>query len=592
MRNRWLFSLGHLLTPIMICIAMARSAFDLSYVFLIVLSSLWALILTRWVDTQAFSGQARKLPVALMVMDISLLSLILAIPDWSVFSPIWIMQSILLLYAVEYGYRTSVLFGAAIIALATLFELKLNVPLEQFVSDLFPFVLVASLNVVVIGKVTDKLQRLAYCDTLTSLPNRTFMQAALQESVAQAAETKQKAAFLLFDLDSFKHVNDTLGHEAGDELLLQASVRLRSQLPLGVTLARFGGDEFTAIISPYDHVDDVQEVAELILNALREPFHISGIPLHISASIGISLYPQHAGDAAELLKYADAAMYSAKKQRNHYEFFRPSDAADSAERLFLESDLTAALGRGEFELYYQPQIRHGSIIGFEALLRWNHPTRGLIPPASFIPLAEQRGHILGIGNWVLVTACRQFRDMLEQGHTLEHIAVNISVSQFYQLHFVRNIHNALIESGLEPHYLQLEITESAAMKNVPYFIDTLNELHKLGIKIAIDDFGTGYSSFNYLSQFPLDALKIDRSFIWNMDKGDKHVSVVGGIILMASALQLDVVAEGVETQEQAQLLEELGCTVAQGYLYGRPLPLREAYALLGEPGQHAAALTG
>ena len=422
----------------------------------------------------------------------------------------------------------------------------------------------------------ERLHYLAHHDMLTGLPNRALLGDRLAHAMIQTRRNNQLLAVMLLDLDRFKTINDTLGHVLGDELLRLVSTRLTGCLREGDTAARFGGDEFVIVLENLSHIDGAVIVAEKILRALSQPFSVGGRELFVTASLGITLYPFDDADEMEsLLKQADTAMYRAKDDgRNGYQLFTHDMLASAMERLDLEGGLRYALERGEFLLHYQPQIRldTGEVVGIEALLRWQHPEQGLISPDRFIPLLEETGLIVPVGEWVLQTACRFNQSLQRAGLPPIRVGVNLSARQFRDKSLIHSVARVLKESGQTPQSLDLEITESLLMENVVVAAETLRALHDMGVHISMDDFGTGYSSIAYLKRFTITGIKIDQSFVHDLLTDSGAVALVQGIIAMANALHLEVIAEGVETQEQLALLRDHGCREAQGYLIARPLP--------------------
>ena len=444
-------------------------------------------------------------------------------------------------------------------------------------------------------KAEEQIRHLAYYDSLTHLPNRTFYKELLTRALTYATRHKKTMAVLFVDLDAFKRINDTLGHDAGDELLQAVAERLLNATrksdyvarsddeDTSNTVSRLGGDEFIVLLNEIVHTYDATVVARRILADLSRPFLLNGNEVFVTASIGISLYPADGKNAETLLKNADIAMYHAKEQgKNNFQFYAETMNATAFERLTLENALHKALERGELVLYYQPKVDVLSrkIIGIEALIRWNHPSRGLVLPAEFISLAEETGLIMPIGEWVLRSACLQSKAWQAAGLPCVPISVNISRRQFDQQNLREVIMKALQDAGLAAHCLELEITESTIMQNPDKATSMLRALKAAGIKISIDDFGTGYSSLDQLRKLPLDFLKIDRSFVMNVPAKAEDAAIITAIIAMAHSLKLKVIAEGVETEEQLAFLRGLGCDEAQGYLFSRPVPADEFARLI------------
>jgi diguanylate cyclase (GGDEF)-like protein len=428
-----------------------------------------------------------------------------------------------------------------------------------------------------------QLEHAATHDSLTGLPNRLLLMDRLAQATAHSERYTRGFAVLVVDLDRFKSINDSLGHLAGDQMLTEVARRLSALLRKADTLARLGGDEFVLVLNEIASARDAESVASKVLAGLAAPVMLSGIEVQISASIGISVFPQDGVNADSLLKHADAAMYHAKKNgRNAFQFFAPVMNVFARERLELESGLRRALVQGEFELHYQPKVDIGTgrIDSAEALIRWRHPKRGLTAPSGFIPIAEETGLIVPIGEWVLREACRQAHAWHTRGLRPLRIAVNLSAQQFKQKSLITTVRNALTAAGLEPGYLELELTESAVMHDAESSIQVLRQLSTLGVRISVDDFGTGYSSLSYLRRLPLDKLKIDRSFIREVAASRDDAEIVRAIISLAHSLHLKVIAEGVETAEQLSFLRGLGCDQYQGFHCSPPVPVDEFERLL------------
>ena len=434
-------------------------------------------------------------------------------------------------------------------------------------------------------EVHEHLQHVAHHDALTDLPNRNLFLDRLQQSLNRARWHERLVAVMFMDLDRFKIINDTLGHNVGDQLLLQMSQRLGRTVRDGDTVARFGGDEFAILLDDIDSDSHISSLAQKLLDTLATPFKINKQELYVTASIGISIFPNDGEDSETILRNADVAMYRAKDLgKNNYQFYSDDLSARIFERLTLETHLRHALERDEFVLYYQPQIdtRTKMISGVEALLRWQHPELGLVTPNNIIPLLEETGLIEQVGQWVLETACRQSRAWHDAGWSYLHMSVNISSRQFNNTDFISSVHEIINLTAINPEFLELELTESMLMRNASSTVNALHSLSGRGVRFAIDDFGTGYSSLTYLRRFPIDTIKIDRSFIRDVTDNPDDAAIASAIIMMAQSLSLNVVAEGVENQEQLDFLSSRNCHYLQGNYFNRPLPADEITHLLEE----------
>lgn len=445
----------------------------------------------------------------------------------------------------------------------------------------------------------EKIRYLAHYDSLTGLANRRLFSKLVEAALRRAQRQNSNCALLFLDIDHFKRINDTLMHAAGDQLLKTISERIARSVRGGDSLnsvdvspridpiARLGGDEFTIFLTDLASPEDSAKVARRVLEEVVRPVALGRYEVTVTASIGIALYPNDAADFETLLKNADTAMYSAKSQgRNNFQFYSKAMNAAAIERLSLENDLRKALGKAQFLLHYQPKVDAltGALTGAEALLRWRHPDRGMIPPSRFIPIAEETGLIVPIGEWVIREACDQIGRWKRAGLTPVPVAVNLAAPSFRHVGLIAVIEHALADAQLEPRLLELEMTESILMRDIDATVKTLDSLKSMGLTLAIDDFGTGYSSLSYLKRFPIDALKIDRSFIMDAARDQNDAAIASAIIALARSLNLDVVAEGVETEEQADFLVQRGCDKMQGFLYSRPLPAADFEALLAAGG--------
>jgi len=421
----------------------------------------------------------------------------------------------------------------------------------------------------------ERLSHLAMHDALTDLPNRTLFSERLKQAIARAKRAAKRVAVMFLDLDRFKLVNDTMGHGIGDETLKVIAMRLKDAIRESDTVARLGGDEFTIIIEDIDDIRHVAQIAQALLNVVGQPIDAGGRSVFVTPSIGISIYPDDGTDQKQLLIQADRAMYEAKDEgKNNFRFFAAQMTPCAMDSMAIEGELRRALASDEFRLHYQPifDLRTGEIVSVEALIRWQHPVRGLLPPGEFITVAEDSGLIVPIGAWVLREACRQGATWLQEGFEFQRIAVNLSALQCRHEHFLHDFTEILSDAGIQPDRLQLELVESMAMTGHGTTELLLGELARRGVSLAIDDFGTGYSSFTYLQTLPVDTVKVDRSFLTGIDARERDGTILRAIVAMAHSLGLTVVAEGVENAAQLQFLREIGCDRAQGFLLGRPGP--------------------
>jgi diguanylate cyclase (GGDEF)-like protein/PAS domain S-box-containing protein len=430
------------------------------------------------------------------------------------------------------------------------------------------------------------IRRMAYYDALTGLPNRQLFNEILHHALAQAQRHGHLLAVLFLDLDRFKTVNDTLGHPVGDQLLQAAALRLREccrrQLD---TVARRGGDEFIILLPELSDLQEAGRIAQKIVDAFTRDFDLGPHRVTTTTCVGISIFPHDGDDADTLVRKADMAMYRAKEEgRSRYHLYAPSLDTQTLERISQENSLRHALERGEFLLHYQPKvnIKSGRIVSIEALARWYHPDYGMVPPTQFIPLAEESGLIVPLGEWVLRTACAQNKAWQEAGYPPLRIAVNFSPRQFQQLNLAETVEKILAETGLAPRWLEIEVTENLMLSNEEDTVAALQRLSEIGVHISIDDFGTGYSTFNYIRKLPIDTLKIDRTYVCGIDSNPSDTAIAKAVIDMGQTLKLNVVAEGVETEGQLKSLASLNCPEMQGYLFSRPLPPEEMARLLDD----------
>ncbi|MDB5052260.1 MAG: hypothetical protein JWM44_310 [Bacilli bacterium] len=574
-RSDKMFAVGHLVVPIVLFALFKR---DPQFVLLLLgfLTSFWALYLMwhAFVLKNLYIFLKKNTYWFLMLTDVLLNTLTYTLPIWKLDShPTWLILFLVPLYALEMGLVPSFYFS--VFGLANIYFLTL-VQGGNFLSlETFLIVFGMLMSMLFIGRSSDRLQKMAYYDALTHLPNRLLLKDQLTSSIRLASKSNFRVGILFLDLDQFKYVNDTMGHAAGDVLLQTVALRIKKILPKNAILARMGGDEFTLLIPKMDTSDIAARTAETIIDALKSSFPLNHNEVFITTSIGVAVFPDDGIDADTLMKNADTAMYRAKDEgRNNYQFYTPSVNQEGIERLKMETMLRHAIERDEFVIYYQPRIntKTRGLVCVEALVRWVHPELGMIHPKDFISLAEDTGLIVEIGELVLRKACMQRKKWTEQGLPLFRISVNLSPRQFRQLDLPEVITKVLKETKMDPHLLELEITESAAMQDVNFAILMLRVLKDMGVTIAIDDFGTGYSSLSYLKKFPIDVIKIDQSFINGIQNRDSDdAAIVRAIIVLAHTLKLDVTAEGVETWDQAYFLEEQRCDEIQGFLFGKPM---------------------
>ncbi len=422
------------------------------------------------------------------------------------------------------------------------------------------------------------LQHLAHHDYLTDLPNRLLFRDRLEQAMGMAGRSGKKVAVLVLDLDRFKKINDSLGHQMGDRLICAVAERFRDLLRKTDTVARFGGDEFAMIMPEFKTQKQLLTFVEKVLSSLQTPFNIENHLLYVSSSIGVSIYPDDGATEEILVTSADVAMYRAKEQgRNNYRFYTPEMNARAREFLALESALRQALEKQQLVLHYQPQVdlQSGRISGAEALLRWQHEKRGLVSPVDFIPIAEESGLIVPIGEWVLRTACLQSKALEQLGVAEVRMAVNISARQFQDPGFLDMVQRVVLETAINPHQLELELTESLLMDDSENAIAILKTLKSMGLQLAIDDFGTGFSSLSYLKMFPIDRLKIDRSFVRDVTTDPNDAAIAISVIDLAKNMNLEVIAEGIETEEHVDFLQGNDCHEGQGFLFSRPLPAED-----------------
>lgn len=478
-------------------------------------------------------------------------------------------------------YKTEIIFISITILITILFLYSYNKRLQKEVMKRTRELEKANENLISKQK---EVYDLAYFDSITSLPNRLYFVEELKDIFANLEKEQNRFGVLFLDIDRFKHINDTLGHNVGDYILKLLGMRLSKLTKDGDIVARVGGDEFFILIKNIESDIDIKTLANSILNDFKDPYHIRDYVLHLTTSIGIAIYPDGGLDVQSLLMNADLALYKAKDLGgNSYYIYGDEIASKGLEKMVLLNQLRQACDNDELVLYYQPQIevKTGEIIGLEALVRWNHPERGLLYPDQFIGLAEETGLIIQMGEWILRKACNQAKEWADQGNEII-MSVNISAKQFQHREFVKELVSILIESGLDPKNLTLEITETIAISDMELTINILNMINNLGIGVAIDDFGTGYSSLSYLNEMSVNELKIDRSFIWDIEKNHKNKMIANTIILLGKQIGLKVTAEGVENREQLDILEEMECDIAQGYYFSKPVPKEKIEIMMNQ----------
>lgn len=575
-KNAKVFAVGHFLLPAVLLILFLAQKQPALFALTIVSFLFAAFLVQRAYLTGDLSQLLRMPSLAFIVfLDMAIVTLVYVLPKWhsSVF-PTWLLLFLLPLYASELGKRTALIICA--FAIGEIALLALIRGHSFFTLNTVMNVIGIVVMIVMVGRTSDNLSRLAYFDPLTELPNREMFKERLTSLLTKRNSRTKGLAVLFLDLDQFKHVNDTMGHETGDALLKTVGERIRLHIDKDILLARMGGDEFALLVPNVTNSDQATQVCGAIIDCLKEGIFLGSHEIYATTSIGIALYPTHGKTSEILMKNAEAAMYRAKQQgRNNFQFYlAPEKTEAHLERFAMEAMLRKALEKDELLVYYQPRIhtKSESVVCVEALVRWQHPTLGVIPPGDFIPLAEETGLIAQLGEQVLRKACNQIRAWQDEGMKGLSVSVNLSPLQFKQQNLPAVIGRILRQAGLRPEYLELEITESAAMQNVGRNILMLRELKEMGVKISIDDFGTGYSSLSYLKKFPIDALKVDRSFISGIHEDPDDAAIVNAIIVLAKTLKLRVTAEGVETEQQYLYLRQHHCDEAQGYLFGKPMP--------------------
>lgn len=570
-----IFSLGHALIPVILMCLYFTNYRQPVILLLACLTLIWSLILIY----QAFSSTKSRLITGKkrywvpLLIDSVLYAAIFTLPNWQGdYLITWFVLFLVPLYAFELG-----IFPAVLLSLIHVIHLGFyHISQETEFWSLNTLFTLSGMTLFMglVGYSTDRLNKMAFFDSLTLLPNRLLFRRYLAQTLRDKSGKRKQIGVLFLDLDRFKYINDTMGHLAGDELLITVANRIKEEIPTQAFLARLGGDEFTLLLPQMSHPDEAAKVSESIIRSLEQSIPLRHREVFITTSIGIALYPDDGKDSETLMKNADIAMYRAKEHgRNTYQFYAPPVNSGGIERIQMETMLRHALERDELVVHYQPRIDAdtGELVCVEALARWNHPELGMIPPKDFIPLAEDTGLVVQLGEQILYKACSQRKRWLDTGYPPFRVSVNLSPRQFRQKDLPQVIARVLKETRLSPQYLELELTESAAMQDVTYAEHMLSDLKEMLLTIAIDDFGTGYSSLSYLKKFPIDVIKIDQSFISGIHKNPDDAAIVKAIIALAHTLKLNVTAEGVETLEQLDYLKQLNCNEVQGYLIGKPM---------------------
>ncbi|WP_409341344.1 putative bifunctional diguanylate cyclase/phosphodiesterase [Paenibacillus sp. MBLB4367] len=570
------FAIGHLTIPLVLAGLYVTVNRQADMILLIAFSFIWFLLLMYFAfGVGVLSDWLRKRAVwAVALTDYAICLAIHMIPGWAPQAePHWLILFLIPLYAFELGTLVATAAGFGGLSILLIYHQMKGMSMATL--DMLIMIGAMVLIIFFIGPSTDRLNRLAFYDLLTGLPNRHLFKSRLNAALRQADRNRHATAIMFVDLDQFKYVNDNMGHDAGDQLLKVVTERIRNILPAKAMLARMGGDEFTILLSETADSDEAAHIARSAIEAMQQSISINRNEVFLTTSIGIALYPNDAHNANSLMRNAEAAMYRAKEDgRNNFQFYRRQMEEDgTTERVRKEAMLRHAIDRDELVVYYQPRLntKTGELVCVEALVRWQHPEKGMIPPNDFIPLAEDTGLIVQIGEQVLRKACRQRKRWTDQGLPLFRVSVNLSTRQFRHTELPEVIEQTLKETGLSPDLLELEITETAAMQDAHYAGLMLHVLKETGLTISIDDFGTGYSSLSYLKRFPIDVIKIDRSFISGIHKDSDDAAIVRAIVVLAKTLKLEVTAEGVETSEQIAYLESLGCDEIQGFVIGKPM---------------------